>query len=84
MKVVSFLNKIYLPETMSDVSLLRLVPAEGCEECEHPDLLPGLQLLLVDVVLALVPAAEAEQGRAHRLAADVDTSQVNLQYVALK
>ena len=67
---------------MSDISLLRLIPAEGCEECEHPVLLPGLELLLVDVVLALVPAAEAEQGRAHRLAADVDTSQVNLQYVA--
>lgn len=57
-----------LPETVSDVSLLLLVPAEGGVESQQTVLLPGLQFLLVDVVLGLVPTPEVQQGRADWLA----------------
>ena len=45
-----------------------LVPAEGHVHGEEAVLLPGLQLLLVDVVLGPVPAPKEEEGGAHRLA----------------
>ena len=57
-----------LPETVSHVSLLFLVPAEGGVQSQQAILLPALQFLLVDVVLGLVPAPEVEQGWAHWLA----------------
>ena len=44
-----------------------LVPAEGHVHGEEAVLLPGLQLLLVDVVLGPVPAPEEEEGGANRL-----------------
>ena len=46
--------------------VVHLVPAEGHVQGEEAVLLPGLQLLLVDVVLGPVPAPEEEEGGADR------------------
>ena len=54
-----------LPEAVGDVSLLWLVPAEGGVELQEALRLQLLQLLLVNVVIRLVPAAEVENCRPH-------------------
>ena len=57
-----------LPEAVGHVPLLRLVPAEGGEQGQHAVTFPLLELALVNVVFALVPAAEVEKGGTNWLA----------------
>ena len=59
------LNK---PKAMCDISLLCLVPAESCVECQQSIRLPGFQLLLIDIILALVSASKIEKSGTNRFA----------------